>query len=115
MVGVGDQLYARTMGVGPMDLCNRLMAYAQGAGISLPYMLSGSYSDHEPFEKAGIPVVWLEYKDDPWYHTAADSYDKINPAFIENTGRLLEGFIRDYMPPCGPPAELCGPTYGLQY
>ncbi|MBN2027293.1 MAG: M28 family peptidase [Actinobacteria bacterium] len=103
MVGVGEQLYARTMGVGPMDLCNRLMAYSQGAGISLPYMLSGSYSDHEPFENAGIPAVWLEYKDDPWYHTFEDSYDKINPAFIENTGRLLEGFIRDYTPPCGAP------------
>jgi len=33
MVGVGSQLYARTMGVGPMDLCNRLMAFAQGKGI----------------------------------------------------------------------------------
>jgi len=94
MVGVGWQLYARTMGVGPMDLCNRLMAYAQGAGVSLPYLVSGSYSDHEPFENAGIPAVWLEYKDDPWYHTPGDSYDKINPAYIENTGRLLEGFIR---------------------
>ena len=94
MVGVGWQLYARTMGIGPMDLCNQLMAYAQGSGISLPYMLSGSYSDHEPFENAGIPAVWLEYKDDPWYHTPQDSYDKINPAYIENTGRLLEGFIR---------------------
>ncbi len=94
MVGVGSQLYARNMGVGPMDLCNQLMAYAQGAGISLPYMRDYSYSDHEPFEKAGIPAVWLEYKDDPWYHTWQDSYDKINPAYIEHTGRLLEGFIR---------------------
>ncbi|MDD3717808.1 MAG: M28 family peptidase [Actinomycetota bacterium] len=94
MVGVGSQLYARTMGVGPMDLCNQLMAYAQGTGISLPYLLGGSYSDHEPFENAGIPVVWLEYMTDPWYHTPQDSFDKINPAHIENTGRLLEGFIR---------------------
>ncbi|MEW6554055.1 MAG: M28 family peptidase [Actinomycetota bacterium] len=94
MVGVGSQLYARTMGIGPMDLCNSLMAYAQGTGVYLPYMQDYSYSDHEPFEKAGIPAVWLEYKDDPWYHTPGDSFDKINPAFIEHTGRLLEGFIR---------------------
>lgn len=94
MVGVGSQLYARTMGVGPIDLCNRLMAYARGAGVYLPYMVSGSYSDHEPFEVAGIPAVWLEVKDDPWYHTPGDSYDKINPAHIERTGRLLEDFIR---------------------
>jgi hypothetical protein len=94
MVGVGWQLYARTMGIGPMWLCNELMAYAAGVGISLPYMKSGSYSDHEPFELAGIPAVWLEYKDDPWYHTVQDSYDKIVPAFVDNTGRLLEGYIR---------------------
>ncbi len=94
MVGVGSQLYARTMGVGPMDLCDQLMAYAQGAGISLPYMVDFAYSDHEPFENAGIPAVWLEYKDDPWYHTYQDSYDKINPAYIENTGHLILGFMR---------------------
>ncbi|MDY6796326.1 MAG: M28 family peptidase [Actinomycetota bacterium] len=96
MVGVGAQLYARNMGVGPMDLCKAMMAYASDAGIHLPYMLSGSYSDHEPFELAGIPAVWLEYKDDPWYHTYQDSYDKIVPSFIDNTGRLLEGFIRSF-------------------
>jgi Peptidase family M28 len=100
MVGVGSQLYARTMGIGPMDLCNNIMAYAQGAGVYLPYMVSGSYSDHEPFESAGIPAVWLEYKDDPWYHTPGDSYDKINPVYIDDTGRLLEGFIRSL---CGSP------------
>ncbi len=94
MVGVGTQLYARTMGIGPMDLCNRLLAYAENAGFSLPYLVSGSYSDHEPFEMAGMAAVWLEYKDDPWYHTPADSLDKIDPAYIENTGRLLEGFMR---------------------
>lgn len=94
MVGVGEQLYARTMGIGPMDLCNRLMSHARSAGISLSYLVSGSYSDHEPFEAAGMAAVWLEYKDDPWYHTPRDSYDKIDPAHIENTGRLLESFMR---------------------
>lgn len=93
MVGVGTQLYARTMGIGPMDLCNALLAYASGNGMSLPYLQSGSYSDHEPFEKAGIPAVWLEVKDDPWYHTPRDTYDKIDSRHLEVTGRLLLGFI----------------------
>jgi len=93
MVGVGTQLYARTMGIGPMDLCNALLSYAAGSGTYLPYLQSGSYSDHEPFEKAGIPAVWLEVKDDPWYHTPMDSYDKIDPRHVEVTGRLLLGFI----------------------
>jgi hypothetical protein len=94
MVGVGRTLYARTMGIGPMELCNSLTAYASRCGMSLPYLVSGSYSDHEPFEKAGIPAVWLEYKDDPYYHTPADSIDKIDPGHLQTTGRLLEGFLR---------------------
>lgn len=94
MVGVGSQLYARTMGIGPMDFCNRLMAYAADNGRSLPYLRSASSSDHEAFESAGLPAVWLEYKDDPWYHSAADSFDKIQPGYLENTGSLLQNFMR---------------------
>lgn len=93
MVGVGNQLYARTMGIGPMDLCNSLSAYAARSGTSLPYLQSGSYSDHEPFEKAGIPAAWLEMKNDPWHPTPRDSYDKIAPRHIENIGHLLQDFI----------------------
>ncbi len=93
MVGVGQQLYARTMGIGPMDLCNSLLSYAARTGTHLPYMKSGSYSDHEPFENAGLPAVWLEVKDDPWYHTPRDSYNKIDPAHIGLTGGLIEGFV----------------------
>jgi Peptidase family M28 len=93
MVGVGSQLYARTMGVGPMSICNSLLAYAAANGRSLPYMRSASSSDHEAFESAGLPAVWLEYKDDPWYHTSSDSYDKIQPSYLENTGSLLRNFI----------------------
>ncbi len=93
MVGVGTQLYARTMGIGPMDLCNALLAYSSGIGVRLPYLQSGNYSDHEPFEKAGIPAVWLEVKDDPWYHTPQDIYEKIDPRHVEHVGRLLLGFI----------------------
>jgi len=93
MVGVGSQLYARTMEVGPMSLCRALLDYASRAGTPLPYQKSGSYSDHEPFEAAGIPAVWLEVKDDPFYHTPADRPENINPSHIELTGRLLQGFI----------------------
>jgi len=30
-------------------------------------------ADHEPFEKAGIPAVWIERLTDPAYHTAGDT------------------------------------------
>jgi len=94
MVAVGTQLYARNMAVGPSSLCDQLQAYASAAGFYLPYLVGGSLSDHEPFEAVGIPSVWLEYKDDPYYHSPADSYNKIDPAKIDLTGRLVEGFLR---------------------
>jgi hypothetical protein len=93
MVGVGSRLYARSMGIGPMDFCNRLMAFAADRAVSLPYLRSASSSDHEAFESAGLPAVWLEYKDDPFYHSPADSFDKIQPPHIENTGTLLKAFM----------------------
>lgn len=104
MVGVGSQLYARTMGIGPMSLCNSLLAYAAGTGYYLPYLRSGSSSDHEAFESAGLPAVWLEYKDDPWYHTPADSFEKVQPAYIEHVGQLLESYIY-YLIRGVPPAQ----------
>jgi Zn-dependent M28 family amino/carboxypeptidase len=93
MVGVGSQLYARTMGIGPMNLCNGLIGYAASIGPPLPYRQSGSYSDHEPFERAGLPAVWMEVMDDPYYHSPRDTIDKINPAHLERTGSLLLGFL----------------------
>ncbi len=99
MVGVGSQLYARHMGIGPEVFLNEMMSFAAARGIYLPYMKSGNSSDHEPFEKAGLPAVWLEYKDDPYYHTPADSIDKIEPAYLELTGNLLLGFIHSLCSP----------------
>ncbi len=94
MVGVGEQLFARNTGRGPASLCDAMRAYASQAGIYLPYRVGGNLSDHVAFEDKGVPSVWLEYKDDPYYHSPADSYDKIDAAKIGLTGSLVEGFLR---------------------
>ncbi len=101
MVGVGTQLFARNTGVGPSSLCDQLRAYASAAGIYLPYLAGGNLSDHVAFEAEGIPSVWLEYKDDPYYHSPADSYDKIDGAKIDLTGRLVEDYLRSLPVPAG--------------
>ncbi len=94
MVGVGEQLFARNTGRGPASLCNNLQSYASSSGIYLPYQVGGNLSDHVAFEAEGIPSVWLEYKDDPYYHSPDDSYDKVDPAKLELTGKLVEGYLR---------------------
>jgi len=41
----------------------------------MPYLRDpgeSGWSDHEAFELAGIPAAWIEWRDDPVYHTAAD-------------------------------------------
>ncbi len=99
MVGVGSVLYARNMQLGPMTLCNALLAYAQSIGFYLPYKKSGNQSDHGSFEQAGLPAVWMEVMTDPYWHTPQDSIDKINPSYLQNTGNLLLGFIYSpYLP-----------------
>ncbi len=94
MVGVGEQLFARNTGRAPASLCNNLQSYASTTGIYLPYLVGGNLSDHVAFEAEGIPSVWLEYKDDPYYHSPADSYDKIDPGKLDLTGTLVEGYLR---------------------
>ena len=61
-------------------------------GNHLPILKRGATSSTEAFEKAGLPPCGWS-KDDPSPHPA-DSIDKIEPAYLELTGRLLLEFIR---------------------
>ncbi|QKG83704.1 DUF4910 domain-containing protein [Kroppenstedtia pulmonis] len=45
-------------------------------------------SDHAPFSEAGIPVAFLHYSPDPYYHTKEDTIDKIDKGNLERTGTL---------------------------
>jgi Zn-dependent M28 family amino/carboxypeptidase len=92
MVGFGDILYARYMGIGPMRLVD--MFTARG----IRSKKGGNLSDHEPFEKAGIPSVWLEhipdgYDYDPEVHKMSDNYGHVRRSCVEGTGRLVQDFL----------------------
>ncbi len=51
------------------------------------------YSDHEPFELAGYPVAWLEWREDTEYHTAGDTYAHCSSAKIQKTGGMVVGYL----------------------
>ena len=81
---------------GPPGLSDKLLAFAKSEGVSLTFRKDrGKYgwSDHEPFELAGIPAAWLEWRDDPYYHTKRDNFEHLDSSRIETTGRFLNSFI----------------------
>jgi len=96
MVGYGSTFNVRSLGTGPQTAVISLRARAAYVGLALPYLRDpGRYgwSDHEGFERAGIPAAWLEWRVDPVYHTTADTASHVQPSRVRTTGRLLRGWV----------------------
>jgi Iap family predicted aminopeptidase len=75
VIGYGTTFHVRTMGVGPPTMSDYLLAEADRLDVKLTYLKDPGptgWSDHEPYEKAGIPAAWLERLSDPAYHKAGD-------------------------------------------
>lgn len=98
MVGNGQIFYYRTMGRGPRAMRDLMQAYATAVKANILYLKDASrngYSDHEPFELAGFPAAWLEWRKDPAYHTAGDTYAHCSAACVERAGKFALGFLAD--------------------
>lgn len=92
MVGVGSRFELRTMKRGPQMLRDLVLAEARTAGISLSYRPDKSrtgLSDHEPYERAGLPAVCLSWENDTEYHTANDTAGRLQIRPVDTTGRLM--------------------------
>jgi glutaminyl-peptide cyclotransferase len=50
--------------------------------------------DHTPFVQAGIPAVDIIDFDYPFWHTLADTADKVSPISLERVGRTLESYLQ---------------------
>lgn len=97
MVGYGTVFNIRNLRtVAPMTTVYSLQAWGKGAGEPLPYLKDfgrSGWSDHEAFEFAGIPAAWLEWREDPVYHTARDTASHVQPDRVARTGRLVRGWL----------------------
>jgi hypothetical protein len=92
MVGYGNNFHVRTMKRGPQSLAEKLLSVARQNNLNLTFRKDrGQYgwSDHEPFELAGIPAAWLEWRNDPLYHTSQDTWPHLNEDCIQTTGELI--------------------------
>jgi len=101
MIGYGTEFRVRTMGKGPQSLRDKLLAFAEKPGTAatapLTYLRDPGrtgWSDHEAFELAGIPAAWLEWRDDPFYHTSKDTTAHLQPDRVQTAGSLVLEFAR---------------------
>lgn len=97
VVGYGTQLHTRTMRIGPMAMSDYLLRRAAAIGVRLSYSKDPGrtgWSDHEPYEKAGIPAVWLERLQDPAYHKSGDTTAHLQTPAVRACGNLVLDAIR---------------------
>lgn len=97
MVGAGSNFFANNMGLAPQTMRDFLVGLGSGRG--LVYRKDPGWSDHEPFEKAGVPSIWLEYTGGNPYHEPADNYGSVDSSHVQTTGALLQEFFESYLTP----------------
>lgn len=95
MVGVGEAVGVMTVDEAAESFVADLAeVYLDKYGYPHDRSTSSS-SDHEGFELSGIPSVFLDYHEDPNYHTDEDSLDKIDKDNLYNIGHLVASMTYD--------------------
>lgn len=101
VVGYGRRLHTRTMGVGPLTLARFVERRARALDIPISYARDPGptgWSDHEAYERAGIPAVWLERVSDPAYHTMGDTTAHLSRRHLASAARLVLSTVRHIGP-----------------
>ncbi|MBA4370806.1 MAG: hypothetical protein C0418_04425 [Coriobacteriaceae bacterium] len=96
MVGYGRTINTRTMLRGPRSLSDMLIREGRRAGLTISFLKDGGrtgWSDHEPYENAGIPAAWLGRQQDPVYHSAKDTASHVQPDRLGQVGEFVQTFV----------------------
>jgi Zn-dependent M28 family amino/carboxypeptidase len=94
MVGAGKALHASRLGLGSDRARGWLLGAGEALGLALRSDTGRAWSDHEAFERAGVPSVWLTRIDTaPAWHTPEDSYEKVGREALLEAGRLCVRFL----------------------
>ncbi len=97
MIGYGPEFHSRTMLRGPRGMSDLVLAQAAASGVRMTFLKdpgASGWSDHEAYELAGIPATWIEWRDDPVYHTAKDTSGHLDSAKIRTAGQLVLDVLR---------------------
>lgn len=95
MVGVGDKLTAGDIRKNDGWLVKFIERYGDAFGQEVYSFEAEENSDHTYFEEQGVPVCFMTWEEDPYYHTAEDSLDKINSMDLEVAGKISAAVIYD--------------------
>lgn len=74
----------------------RIWAVAAELGYAkyfIPQPRRAVLDDHTPFAQQGIPAVDIIDFDYPYWHTTADTLDKLSPESLEHVGRTLQALL----------------------
>jgi hypothetical protein len=96
MVGVGNSLYVRSLGRIPLTFVEEVLKAGRELGAKVSFLKGGEWSDHEAFEKAGIPAAWVEYRTDPYNHTRRDTGNRVGLAQLQTAGDMVLRFVTTY-------------------
>jgi glutaminyl-peptide cyclotransferase len=95
MIGDKDLNIYRELNSNPA-LTNSIWAQAQALGYSQQFINQPKYrmlDDHIPFIKAGIPAVDVIDFDYPYWHTTADTADKVSAQSLQAVGDTLAAWL----------------------
>jgi hypothetical protein len=98
VIGYGAKFHVRTMGVGPRSMSDFLLAEADRLDVPLTYLKDPGptgWSDHEPYEKAGIPAAWLERLQDPAYHKMSDTTAHLQREKVRESAQFTLDVVYD--------------------
>lgn len=74
---------------GGSPLAARMRHEARRLGLDPLDQTDPGWSDHEPFEKAGIPVAYVRWRIDPHLHTRYDVMRFVSPSHVAAAGRTV--------------------------
>ncbi|MDO8848868.1 MAG: M28 family peptidase [Coriobacteriia bacterium] len=97
MIGYGSAFHSRAMLKAPATLSDMVLAHAKSMGIGMTFKQDTSstgLSDHEAYEKAGMPATCVCWRTDPVYHTAQDVSPHVETAKVATAGKLVLDFVR---------------------
>ncbi len=100
MVGDADQQFYYDLNSN-RDLAAQLWTVAAGLGYGQNFIPAGRYAmldDHTPFAQQGIPAVdIIDFDYGPhnsYWHTTADTADKVSADSLERIGRTMAAFLQ---------------------
>lgn len=104
MVGDADQQIKRELN-GSERLNDTIWSLAAELGYAEWFLDQDGFSlidDHRPFLDEGIPAITIIDFDYPYWHTTADTLDKVSDESLGRVGRLLEIWLERGAPLAGP-------------